>query len=83
MNEEGPEPGKGVGTFSFWDGFEAGIQSTGSLPDLHLLFALGCADSISGKNLPLQTYSFIGASTNPVVLPPLRKYKKIHLQADV
>ena len=35
-----PSQVKGIGTFSFWDGFEAGIQSTGSLPDLHLLFAL-------------------------------------------
>jgi len=34
---------KGLRTFSFWDGFEAGIQSTGSLPDPHLPFALGCA----------------------------------------
>ena len=35
-----PSQGKGVGTFSFWDGFEVGIRSTGSLPDLHLHFAL-------------------------------------------
>jgi len=35
-----PSQSKGIGTFSFWDGFEAGIQSTGSLPDLHLHCAL-------------------------------------------
>jgi hypothetical protein len=37
-----PSQAKGIGAFSFWDGFEAGIQSTGSLPDLHLHFALEC-----------------------------------------
>jgi hypothetical protein len=37
-----PSQAKGIGTFSFWDGFEAGIQSTGSLPDLQLPFALEC-----------------------------------------
>jgi hypothetical protein len=29
-----PSQAKGIGTFSFWGGFEAGIQSTGSLPDM-------------------------------------------------
>jgi len=37
-----PNQTKGIGTFSFWDGFELGIQSTDSLPDLHLHFALEC-----------------------------------------
>jgi len=39
-----PSQAKGIGTFSFWDGFEAGIQSTGSLPGLHAHFALECDD---------------------------------------
>ena len=42
MDKKSPEPEKSIGTFSFWDGFEAGNQSTGSLPDLHLHFALEC-----------------------------------------
>jgi hypothetical protein len=36
--KEAPKQAKGVGAFSFWGGFEARIQSTGSLPDLHLHF---------------------------------------------
>jgi hypothetical protein len=39
--KEAPKQAKGVGAFSFWGGFEARIQSTGSLPDPHLHFALG------------------------------------------
>jgi hypothetical protein len=31
--KEAPNQAKGVGAFSFWDGFDAGIQPTGSLPD--------------------------------------------------
>jgi hypothetical protein len=42
MDKKSPEPEKSIGTFSFWDGFEAGIQSTDNLPDLHAYFALEC-----------------------------------------
>jgi hypothetical protein len=35
-----PSMAKGIGTFSFWGGFEARIQSTGSLPDPHLHFRI-------------------------------------------
>ena len=40
MDKESPEAGKRRRDFLFWDGFEAGNQSTGSLPDLHLHFTL-------------------------------------------
>jgi len=44
-----PSQVKGNGIFFFWDGFEAGIQSTGNLPDLHLHFALECDDGTKEK----------------------------------
>jgi hypothetical protein len=36
-----PSQAKGIGTFSFWGDFEAGIQSTGSLPDSPPAFRIG------------------------------------------
>ncbi len=40
MDEESPGPDKRHRDFSFWDDFETGKPSTGSLPGLHLHFAL-------------------------------------------
>jgi hypothetical protein len=53
-----PSQAKGIGTFSFWGGFEAGIQSTGSLPDLHLHFAPECDGRTKGSSRLLDLYEF-------------------------
>jgi hypothetical protein len=42
VNEESPDAFYLARDFFFWGGFEVGIPSTGSLPDLHLHFALEC-----------------------------------------
>jgi hypothetical protein len=47
--KEVPSQAKGIGTFSLWDGFEAGIQSTGGLPDPHLHFRIGAQRSNEEK----------------------------------
>jgi hypothetical protein len=42
-----PSQAKGVGTFSFEDGFEARIQSTGSLPVPACILHWGALDGAS------------------------------------
>ena len=52
VKEEGPKPGKRHRDF-FGDGFEAGIQSTSSLPVFHLHFRVGRVVRMEEKYLLL------------------------------